>query len=426
MIMLSGSIPPKDACFQCYHPPVFPVVSAVIGRAVLHAHPTLTQLAKTLQFVCCFYGILTVGICYLILRKFPLSDFARLLSFGTVCFLPRHIYMSAMHSNDTMSYMFVALSVYLAIIVFERGFSVFGLAGLSVVLTAAIFTKYTDFVVLPMVVAAFATVWRNRLIASRKKVLISMAAMLLLPVSFLTVDMVGNMRHYHSPLPWNVAMFDPTLHRPRDEGGISYLSFKPWEHVGSPLLVPGKMHSFWTLIYCGMWFDTEPYFPQFLDRNTDWWKHYWAWYRGEEVYPGDNPSPSRLMAVTGSGLITLGLVPLALVLAGFYYCVRGRWSALMEATPTLRAAMNMFPVLAVFNAAGVIALTLRLPVYCSMKASYFLDSMPAFMVFLGLGLMLCEKNEVLKRGVLWAFGGLFALASLHVVHLAMAIPPRSG
>src|SRR5581483_4848725 len=163
MIMETGGIPAKDACFQCYHPPVFYWISAMIGKAALHAGLTMPHVRKLLQCVCCGYGVLTVGVCYLILKKFPLSEFARLLSFGAVCFLPRHIYMSAMNSNDTISYLFVAVTVYLAVLAFERRLSPVTLGALSVVLTIALFTKYTVFAAIPALLAGFFSAWRSSL-----------------------------------------------------------------------------------------------------------------------------------------------------------------------------------------------------------------------------------------------------------------------
>ncbi|MGA2242393.1 MAG: glycosyltransferase family 39 protein [Verrucomicrobiota bacterium] len=422
MIIKSGIIPAKNACFQCYHPPVFYWISAMIGKLALHAGVSWPQMIKLLQFVCCFYGILTVGICYMILKKFPLSNFSRLLAFGTVCFLPRHIYMSAMNSNDTISYLFVALSIYLVIIAWERELSPWSLGALSVVLSITLFTKYTAFVVIPTVLTPFTMAFLKRLVIPRKKVLISAISILVLPMSLLTAYMLSNVKHYQSPLPWNVTIFDPS-HRPRDAGGISFFTFKPWEDIKTPMLAPGKLHSFWTLIYSGMWFDTEPYFLRFLDSNDNWWKRYYGWYGREENYPDENPPFSDLTILEASGLITLGLFPLFLMLIGFCYCVKYPilGGGLVQTTPTERIGFGMFPILVLFNAAGIIALTLRLPVYSSMKPSYFLGAMPAFMIFLSLGIMPCERNETIKRVILVTFGALFTLAIIHILHIVFAI-----
>lgn len=423
MIVKTGIIPAKDACLQCYHPPVFYWISAMVAKLALAAGASARELNKLLQFVCCFYGILTVGVCYLILKKFPLSNLSRLLAFGTVCFLPRHIYMSAMHSNDTLSYLCVALSIYLVIVAWERGLSPWILGVLSVVLSITLFTKYMAFAVMPAALTPFLLACFQRLEISRKKILISAVGVVVLPMSMLTAYMLDNEKHYQSPLPWNLTMYDPSVHRPRDDGGISFFTFKPWEDIQTPMLVPGKLHSFWTLMYSGMWFDTEPYFLCFEDSNGNWWRHYYGWYRGEEAFPDENTTLPDLTYLEAAGLITLGLCPLLLMLIGFYHCVKStiQEGGLVQANPIQRIGLGMFPVLALFNAAGIVALTLRLPCFNSMKPSYFLGAMPACMIFLSLGIMRCERNEKMKQAIRLTFGALFALAIIHILHLVFAI-----
>jgi tetratricopeptide (TPR) repeat protein len=417
MIMASGTIPAKDACWQCYHPPVFYWMSAMAGNTALAMGVTYPQVLKLLQWIPCLYGILTVGIVYLILHKLPLTNFSRLMAFATVCFLPRHIYMSAMNSNDSISYFFVALSIYLLIIAVERKLSPVILVAVSIVTSITLFTKYTAYVVLPMILVVFASLFYKPFIASRKRVLGSFLLVALLPILLLSVYFVSNTKQYDSPLPWNVNRLDPSLTQPRDDDRLDFVSFKPWESILTPMVVPGKMHSFWTLVYSGMWFDNEPKFLDFLDSNREWWRQYYSWQRGEEKFPGENPSMSDLTKSIGSGLIAFGLVPLLFFLIGSYHFLRGNWKRWTKTESLDAIKMNMFPALLFSNAAGVIALAVRLPVYSSAKASYILNSLPAFAVFLSLGLIPCEKNRNMKWAVVTAFCILFALASLHILQI---------
>jgi hypothetical protein len=421
LIMQTGATPAKDACFQCYHPPVFYWISAIIGDIALSGGMTPAQMIKLLQFVGCFYGIATLGVCYLILRKFPFSTFAAAIAFGAICFLPRHIYMSAMNSNDTISYLCVAISIYLTIVALEHRLAPLRLALLSVVLTVTVFTKYTAFAVLPAVLAAGLWACHVGLVVSRKQLWLSILTVFALPLLALGGYMAANVKHYHTPLPWNVSRYDPSVHRPRDPEPISFVSFKPWQDVAMPMLAPGKLHSFWTMLQSGMWFDTEPYFLSFLDANGDWWRHYYAWYRGEEPFPGKNPAFSRLAMLSAGGLILLGLVPLALLLVGGFLYVSGKWTTLFKASPVDRAGLSLFPVLLGFNIAGIIALTVRLPVFNSIKPSYLLNAMPAFMIFIALGVMLLEKNKILRRATFLAVGMLFTLVTVHVLHIVLSI-----
>lgn len=418
-IIKTGTIPDKDACFQCYQPPVFYWLSAMTGKSAIGIGLRPAAAVKLMQFLNCLYGILTVAMIYLILQRCRLSDFARTFAFGTVCFLPRQIYMSAVNANDSLSYLAVAVCVYLLLRAVESRFSPGYLLGFGLAATLAIFTKYTVFVVLPMALAVFAAAWFRPAAFPRKRTLAAAALALLLPLAALGGSMVHNQNRYGSPLPWNLSLYDPSRDRPRDPGGISFVSFTPWEDVQTPLLAPGKLHSFWTLVYSGFWFDTEPLFQSYLDDNRDWWLSYYRWYRGEAAFPGPNPAVSRLTRVTAAGLITLGLVPLGLLLAGALRQLRDIWHPPVDADVGEPVSGPLFPVLLLANTAGIIALTLRLPVYCSMKASYFLVSLPALALFLGLGIAAADRGPAARRLLAILFGVLFTLASVHILQLSL-------
>jgi len=421
MIMKTGAIPAKDACFECYHPPVFYWTSAMIGKAARALGLSDAGTMKLLQLLVCIAGILTVAVCYPIVQRFPLPDRAKLLAFGTVCLLPRHIYMSAMHGNDTLAYLLAALAVYLALVMFERNAPPAIVVAVGAVVTVAIFTKYTSVALLPAMAVALLRAWRGAAIAPHRRLLIAALGTVVLPSLLLAGSMAGNLQRYGTVFPWNVSIYDPSLHRPRDPGGIDFFSFKPWEKVDDLVLVPGELHSFWTLVYSGMWFDTEPYFVSYLDANEPWWERYYAWYRGEGPYPGRNPSISRLTRITGAGFILLGLVPAALVLLGLGLALSGAWRRLLPDTPAMSVALSLLVSLLAFNVAGLIALTLRLPVYNAMKPSYLLTATPSFMISLALGAAWCGRSETWRRILGVAFGILFALAIVHIVHVSVAI-----
>ena len=180
--MQYGTIPAKDACLQCYHPPVFYWISAMFGNLAFKMGADFLTITKILQFICCLYGIITIWIIYLILKKIQLPDFSKLMAFGTVCFLPRHIYMSAINSNDTISYLFVAICLYLLLLAIERKFSRGILFALSIFLTLTIFTKYTALVILPVAFTVLWWAWRRRIGMDGKKFVGSLFLALALPL----------------------------------------------------------------------------------------------------------------------------------------------------------------------------------------------------------------------------------------------------
>jgi hypothetical protein len=324
--------------------------------------------------------------------------------------------MSAMNVNDALSYLFVTLCVYLLIVTVEKRLSPVSLTALSCALTVALFTKYTAFVVLPMTVSVFAAVAWGRSVAVKKAV-IALLLVLLLPVAALSGYFLSNLKGSGNPLPWNTQIYDPVAHRPVDADPIDFITFKPWEDLATPMLAPGKLHSFWTLIYSGTWFDTEPLFQPFLDKETAWWEHYFRWYRGEDGYPGNNPAMPGFASLTGSALIALGIFPFGLMLAGGYFAFSRRGEGCGSSAGI---CIVMFPLLVLLNTAGIIAMTLKLPVYCSMKPSYFLNSMSAFALFQAIGINRFERVTGFKKLVSAIFGILFCLVGVHILQIVIA------
>jgi hypothetical protein len=426
LIVNTETIPPKDACFECYHPPIFYVIGAAVAKILDGLGVTEGQIFKTLQFVNCLYGILTLWILFLILYKIPLPDFSRLLAYGTICFLPRHIYMSAMHGNDTITYVAVALSTYLLLLVLERRLALLPLLLLSITLAVTLFTKYTAFVVLPMVVTTFVVSWYCRLVTPRRWALIAMFVVLVLPLTLLGGYMYSNTRHYGSPLPVNDKVNDIAANQPRDAGGMSFVSFKPWEFMREPILVPGQLSSFATLLYSGMWFDTEPKFIMYIDKKFDWWKRYYAWLRGDTPFPPDKIPIDGVTRLLATALLTLGLVPLVLIMYGFvlffFNKVHDGYDSACERTVRLQ----IFAVLLLANLSGIILLTLWTPVYSWVKPSYLLNSIPAFGVFLAVGSAALERTRGAKLLLGGVFGIIFILVTLHVLQLTAAFSFKLG
>lgn len=431
IIMDTGTIPVKNACHQCYHPPAFYWISASTGIIALNMGVNPVHIVKILQFIPCIYGVLTLGVIYLILAKLPLSDFSRLIAFCTVCFLPRHIYMSAMFSNDTISYLFVSLTIYLLLISIERKMPFIVVILTSIVTSITLFTKYTSYVVLPVTVIVFILINHRQIVTDKRNLFTSFILLVIFPITILSIHFIFNTKHYGHPLPDNfsfpISSPDNSVKlnisdiQPHDKKRVDFTTFKPWESISSLIIVPGQMHSFWTLIYTGMWFDNIPKFIYYQDTNLEWWSHYYSWLRGETYFPGINPSISNLTKFLGGGLILLGLCPLLLMMNGFYIYLRDYLIVWTKANGTDIVKMSIFPVLLFANSAGIIALTLRLPVYSAMKATYFLNSLPVFAVFLGLGLMPFEKNSVLKWAISFVYCVLCILVCLHILHICWSI-----
>jgi len=421
LIMKQGKIPAKDACWECNQPFLFYAGAAGVAELSKKMGATNQQVIKICQFLPCLFGILTLPLILLILNKFPLSPFARIIPFGIVCFLPRHIYMSAMLTNDTLSYLFVALCAYLLLTTIEKDYSVRWLAALCICLSLAIFTKYTALVVLPMAGIVFLLVFIWGKPISRKRSICLFSLVLLVPLTFLSPYMFSNYKKYGNPLPTNLELKNMKLQY-IPGGGISYFSFKPWEVIKTPLLSPDNVKSFWTGIQGRMWFDMEPKFIYFTDPDRKWWVGYLEYLVGRPVAFPDIKHLSATTRFLGSSLITMGLIPTVISLLGFFYAFWRRQVLWPEGEVRKGiAGLLALTVLFVTNAAGIIMHTVKFPYYSHMKAVFMLISLPAFAVFLALGVMALEKNKIAKAFVWVSFLVICLLVTLHIGAIVKAL-----
>jgi len=291
----------------------------------------------------------------------------------------------------------------------------------SLAITLTLFTKYTAFVILPVLFTVFAAMYISRLPVPRLQVVRTFVLMAFLPVVTLSLYLISNVSRYHNPLPWNTALRDPSMIQPHDTPAMTFFSFKPWETIDVPIIVPGRMHSFWTLVYTGMWFDNEPKFLYYLVPDSSLWKSYYAWLSGNRSFPGLGGLMSGFTRIVGASLVALGLFPLLLLGNGIYNYSAGNWKS---GSPGIQ--LSIFAALLLSNIAVIVALAIRLPVFSAAKASYFLNAMPAFSVFLGLGLTSSEKHESFRRTVTIIFAVLFAAVTLHVLQLCYGLIGKSG
>lgn len=423
-IMLNSAIPAKDVCWECNQPPVFYGISALLGNLVIRVGASNVELSKVLQFIPFLFGILTLPIIYLILNRFPLSNFSRIIAFGTVCFLPRHIYMSAMHTNDTISYFFVAICVYVLLIAIDKQFSPVWLISLSILATITIFTKYTGLLVIPMIISVLGLAFIFRHPVNRKKIIVLSFTVLLIPISFIGVHMYSNFTIYGSTLPTNLEISNIKL-KQIPGGGINYFDFKPWKVIKTPILSSDNVRSFWTLIYGRMWFDMEPNFLYYTDPDKAWWLRYFDYIYGRSYdFPDPHPlSPSTLFI--GSSLIAMGVIPLGLTLLGFVHFLFVRRALWVGEEREGAMKVLMLSVLFLFNAAGIIFHAIKFPFISHMKALFFLNSLPAFVTFLGAGIMVVEKNRIGRWSIAIFFMFLFSLVTIHILDIVKSLADYS-
>lgn len=416
-IIQYGFIPPKAACWECYHPPLFYYISAKIGLILLGFGVSEYHLLKALQFLSSLFGIANLGVIYLVLKRLPISNFSRLITFGTICFLPVHLYMSAIHSNDTVTYFFVSLCIYLALVAADKNFPYSILIILSIVLSLTLLTKYTALVILPTIGIIFVSaIFRPKLV-SHKRLFSSLIITMFVPILILGQQVYSNVQSYGKPFPMNIDFFPKKTDQiPGKE--LSFFTFNPWAAIKTPILSPENVKSFWTVIYGRMWFDMEPKFLYFTDNNPEWWKKYFDYLHGKNpVWPGVELSTTTILQ--GSALIALGLVPLLLMIYGGFSCLR----KILDKTEKYAQGtkLSMFPILFACNTVGIVLFTAKYPVFSFMKASYFLNSLPAFAAFLGLGIEIFDRWKVIRYFLAIYFFSLYILVASHILRISASL-----
>jgi hypothetical protein len=163
----------------------------------------------------------------------------------------------------------------------------------------------------------------------------------------------------------------------------------------------------------------------YTNKNDSWWNDYFAWLRGTKEFP---VAPSPLSFVTralAAGRLVLGLLPLSLAVLGFAQFLRlCRPGNDARGIAQFSQAL-VFPVIVIFNAAGIIWMTLQIPVPSYMKASYFLVSMPAVAAFIALGTNVIETRRKVRIVIALGLGALAGLSVADVLQIASSLTVKA-
>ena len=437
LILTTGEIPDRDDCFECYHPPVFYLSSAWVAQAAMQADVAPERIEKLLQFLPCLYAILTLFVILGILRRLRLSDFAVCVAFAVLCFLPRHVYMAAVHSNDTIAYLGVSVCVWLILRCLDSGLRLLDLALLSGAMAITVVTKYTSMVVLPLVVTAFGCAWLLRVAASRRRIAVATLAICVAPLVSLALFAAPNVRDHGRPFPSNLELFQQDwLDSGRATRDVDFMGFRPWAAIATPILAPDNRDSLWTVLWARAWFDMEPLFLPYTDPVDEaWWDAYERYVGGaeDEAWQGTEALGSFTLA-TGRGLIALGLLPALLLALGMVASLAGRWSLLRalrtpagQATDETREArlqtsrLVMMPVLVLGVMAGIVLTTVKFPYTFSMKSIYILNGLPAFIALVALGAEQLAERPLARRLLTAGTALLALLTTAHILHILVAM-----
>ena len=444
--------PRPDEAWEAYQPPLYYALSALTYAAIsgqTHTPPAPPRAPeqlwsaegipcpyawhvagrKAIQLLSTLSGIATLVLVWRTLRRlFPTAPGVQSVAVAFVAFLPRHIYMSAMATNDAMTYLWATLAFYAIVGALlpdlrpNGRYKWWALAGVAVAL--AMWTKQYGLGSLGVLLAAAAGAAFMKNAAARSKalrgaVLAAVVAVLLGAWPYLRMwRFTGNpLTSAHTLHPGRI-----DLQLPGDVSHISFASLRlpsllarPWVHLST-------VDSYWSAIFAELWFDYGQ--SATIYQYRPWMMYEWSIW-GNQSLNGRERERRGLnwdltivpasMLWSGRLLIALGVIPTALLVVGLLAMRK-------------RVGLTLSLVLATSLGLGLatpLFQTLRQPFRSSMKATFILCALPALAVLCGMGWQSLTQHRW-GRWLAWlAVANLVLLATVatcHFLDLAVVFP----
>lgn len=417
IILDEGRIPDASDCWECYQPPLYYLVSAAgcsvaqpLARWSGATEDTLEHVGRrTLQFISLIAGCVTLYVCLLIFRCVRTLTPYEALGLALIAFLPRHIYMSAMATNDALTYFVASCAIYAVLRASAAGWPTRGCLLAGALTGAAVLCKAYGWITVGAVLFAIwlFTCRRSQpatpagIKRTANKPLFLVAGMAL----FVGIwPALHNMWVYERPLVDNFDFHDSPMRfqPPGSLAETSFISFRLSSLLRYPWLHMRHVDSFWTQLYGRLWFDYEG-FETTLSSYPPWQK---LWERCAQAHPiwnrarwemllDYNPSevPPGFKHVAAISLLA-GLPLTLCVLAGCILALRriGRDFAI--------TLLLVHFVLAMFVP---LFQTWRLPYFAAMKAAFALSGLATAPILVGLVLSRLHGTKVAYslQAVLW-------------------------
>ena len=255
--------PTLDNCFQCYHPPLYYFVQAMVLRGT-HAITGSFWIAwRTVQLSSVLFSILHLLVCWKILSSVTKPHLpSQLCALAVLTFLPRDIYTSAFIANDTA----VILLGAIAILIYTRGFasevSHRPLIALVIPIILAAWTKQHGLILWLLPTTIMVTLYQSPSASSVTRD-VKMCCVFIYLVG--TIIVFGEEAYKTAKTGFvmvsNQHFFDWVSSQP--PGRLSLVTFTDFrfrELFRSPFMSPATLGSFWTEVFARFWFDYEPKF----------------------------------------------------------------------------------------------------------------------------------------------------------------------
>lgn len=371
-----GTRPPPDACWQCYHPPVYHAISAGVLTAVHGAtdDPRIAWEAVQLT-TSALASVGTLIFVLLILRVYlPRDGLALIGGLVSLAVLPRDLYTAASMGNDALLAFFITGAVYFFARLHQRRDDTLALGGLAAFAVLAAWTKQSGLVVLPLVALAGWQIWRSG--QGRRRAIWIAGGVGLVCLMALADEA---WRYYETgiALASNQHFEYRAAQQGQPPGRITlstFASFLPFRLFAHPTLDASTVGSFWTQIFARTWFDYE---PRFL--------------------PGNPTATLLARSLYGVGFIATGIVAMGVI-------------RILKDGPVSARRLLVVPL--GFLAAAIVQ-TLRFPHFSSMKALFVLPAAGVFSLAFAYGVRELRTRPWGRRLVVAVVAAFAVIGVLH-------------
>lgn len=385
-LLQSWALPAPDADWSTSHPPLFYYAAAAGLRLLGSLEPPGAVVAVRLASAAAGLGAI-VATLWLVRRMDPDRPARSLLAGAVLLFLPAHLYVSAMLSEEILASLFVSIAVAgAAVTVAAPGPGSLALqAGLGACAGLALLTKLSGASVLAAVPTAYV------LEGFRRR---SLRPWLARAVVYLAVGSIlggwyyaRNLVHHGYLYPQGLAEHAAVLEKmpPGDRAPGDYLRLPAATFLEPQLLEPSLQRSVWGSTYATLWFDGHRHF-----------------------LPRDD-GPTRRM---GTALTLLGLLPTLAFLAGLGGGVRRWWRG-------PRGPDGPLLLLTAFTLAGYVTFTWSNPWFVTVKATYLLGLTVPFGFYASGALESWRRQGRIAGGIV--AGGIAALVLASAVTFSFGL-----
>ena len=340
MLLDSWALPAPDAGWSTAHPPLFYYLSAAVTRAI--GEPGRSSSVITLRLLSTAIGLIPIGLVFHLLRRLEPQNLQRALLAGAlILFLPVHIYLSAMLSEEILTMTLISIVlVGVALDTSEAHESRHPLrlaTWLGLAAGLAFLTKLTGVLVIIAAAGAYLLAgWRrNGVIEAMPKVAVLVGVASLVGGWFYVHSLVSYGYLYPHGLSTHEIMFEMP---PGDRQILDYFRL-PLATIADPqILNPDLLRSIWGGTWVTMWFDGHRHFL---------------------------PTESSDVTRAGRAIIALSIVPMSAFAIGLRRGVLRAWAS-------WRGPDTILVGIVALTLAGFVLFTWKNPWFAVVKASFML------------------------------------------------------